>query len=178
MQLQIFVYENAFPRKAVLPLKTERKARLMIQSRYSELIQFALKNEREASKLYQKYAAIVTSNTTKKLLLEMAAMEREHEKILKNFSHKVPASSGSSPMDDVHVADFFVQIQINENSTVQDVFTFAIQAEQKAIELYSQLSNLESDSTVKKMFSDLAVQEKGHKNGLEKEYEQVFLKDF
>ena len=77
----------------------------------------------------------------------------------------------------MHVADFTVAVKINAESTLHDIYLFAIKAEEKAYLLYEKLGALEEDSSVKDLFKSLADEEREHKANLEKELEEHFTKE-
>ena len=64
-----------------------------------------------------------------------------------------------------------------EDSSIEDVYVFAMKAEQKAYELYSELAGLELEEKAKAMFAALAAEEKKHKEGLEVEYEKECMRE-
>lgn len=145
---------------------------------FEDLVQFAIEQEIDAAELYEKYAVIVKDRGTKRLLEEMAVMEREHEQRLKKFketSRDLFVRIGEVP--DMHISDYLVEKELTENSSIQDVFIFAMKAEQKAYELYSRLSIIEPDLDKLHLFEELAEEEKKHKLDLETEYENIFMKD-
>jgi rubrerythrin len=157
---------------------TQEEARLSEGSRFKDFVQFAIDNEVEAARLYEKYALVAKQASSKKLLKDMAAMERGHEARLKEFLKSGSAYfSKIGVIADLHVSDFMVASELSESSTIEEVFVFAMKAEQKANELYAKLGSLETDANVKKVFLALADEEKKHKYDLEKEYEKEFASD-
>ncbi len=145
---------------------------------FEDAIRFAIEQEIKAAELYEKYAGIVTGVGTKKMLEDMADMERGHEAKLKAFketNYDTLARIGDIP--DLHVSDYLVEKDLNENSSIQDVFIFTMKAEQKAYELYSKLAAIELDLEKTHLFEELAEEEKQHKYSLEKEYESEILQE-
>ena len=153
-------------------MKTSDKIRL------HDFIEFAIVNEQEAAGLYEKYADVCISRVQKELLERMAIMERNHEKILKNFSKGVVGSfSTRHDPTDLKITDFMVPVVLTQNSTLQDVFIFAIKAEKKAAELYETLANLEEEPKAKALLENLSCEEKIHKHDLEAEFEKTFISE-
>jgi rubrerythrin len=150
----------------------------MSTSRFQDFLDFAISNEIDAATLYEKYAAAIVSAPGKKLLTEMAAMERGHEKRLKNFKEKgVAYFSKMGVINDLHISDFMVDVTITPSSSLQEVFVFSMKAEEKAFELYSKLAEFELDDQSKALFKALASEEKKHKHDLESQYEVEFTKE-
>jgi rubrerythrin len=150
---------------------------------FEDFIKFAIGEEQAAGAMYEKYSEIVGTASTKEVLKSMAAMERGHEAKLKKILEKgrsVEDTSLPKPgtVIDMSISDFLVTPGINENSDIQDVFIFAMKAEEKASNLYTKLAALdELDTETKTLLESLAAEEKKHKLDLESEYETAFMKD-
>jgi rubrerythrin len=147
-------------------------------SRFQDFLHLAVDKEISAALLYEKYANLVSSSSSRKLLTDMALMERGHEKKLKNFLKTGSAYfSKIGVIENLYVSDFMSQPVLNESSPIEDVFVFAMKEEQKAVDMYSRLGNLETDNIVKDLFKALADEEKKHKHDLEAEYEKGFQQE-
>ena len=143
-----------------------------------EIIKFAIGEEIKAAELYEKYAAIIQDAGAKRMLEEMALMERGHERKLRNFEETgrdTLAKIGEIP--DLQISDFLVEKELTEDSSIQDVFIFAMKAEQKAFELYTKLAELEVSTGTVRLFRELAEEERKHKLDLEGEYEKEYMRD-
>ncbi len=142
---------------------------------FKDFVAFALGNEEEASEFYDSHAKKTHSAAQRILLTDMAEMERRHAAKLIAFMDDAAGTSLSttSMPHDMHIADYAVTITLTDKSTLEDVFLYSIQAEEKAYQLYSRLANLESDPEVKALFLSLAAEEQHHKKGLETEYEEA-----
>ena len=150
----------------------------MTENRFQDFIQFAIDNEIEAAQLYETNAAKVKSASAKAMLEDMAAMERGHEKKLTDFKQTGTAFfSKIGVIENMHINDYMLAPELNEESSIQDVFVFAMKAEQKACELYTKLRSLETDAHTQKLFATLADEEKKHKHDLEAEYEKEFMQE-
>ncbi|MFW5775425.1 MAG: ferritin-like domain-containing protein [Chitinivibrionales bacterium] len=148
----------------------------MADNRFKDFISFAIEKEIEAASLYEKYAEIVQSRGTRKMLLELAEMERNHERRLREVAKGNWEEFGTpQPLMDLKIADYMVSAPLGQDSTVEDAMAFAMKAEQKAYALYTKLAELETDSNTRKLFADLASEELGHKHNLESEYEQMIM---
>ena len=147
-------------------------------TRIEEIIKFAIGEESKAAELYEKYAKIIKEPGGKQLLTEMALMERGHGQKLRNFEETgsdTLAKIGDVP--DLKISDFLVEKELTEESSLQDVFIFAMKAEQKAFELYTKLAELEVSTDTVKLFRELAEEEKKHKLDLESEYEKEYMRE-
>lgn len=150
----------------------------MSNQRVADFVGFAIREEVKAAELYERYAGIVESRSARELLASMAVMERGHEMKLREFARSGKAFLQRSTADsDLHVSDFMTGETIGPDSDPQDVFVFAMKAEERAWALYSKLAGLESDPQTVELFLNLASEEKEHKRGLEKEYEQAYMRE-
>ncbi len=148
----------------------------MAESRFQDFLQLAIDLEIEAAQLYEKYAKLVKSQSAKKLLADMAVMERGHEAKLKEFVKTGSAYfSKIGVIADMHICDYMTQPELRDDTSIEDVFVFAMKEEQKACDLYSKLGALEADTAVSSLFTALAGEEKKHKRDLEVEYEKEFM---
>jgi len=143
--------------------------------RYRDFLDLAIRQEIDAAQLYERYAANARPGL-RMLLLELAFMEREHEKKLKQFAAGGRVEgAGAKPGVDMKLADYSVEITLSEQSELSDVMIFAMKAEQKAYELYRKLASLEHDISSRQLFEQLAAEEKKHKIDLENQFEQQVM---
>jgi rubrerythrin len=149
----------------------------MGSSNAEEIIQFAIEEEKKAAALYEQTAERVNDKSLAPLLKDMATMEKGHEAKLKGFLKGKVQSIGETEVQDLKIGDFLIDVELNENSSIQDVLVFAIKAEMKANELYKNLATLYDNPEEKNLFLGLANEEAGHKNELEKAYDDYVYKE-
>jgi rubrerythrin len=150
----------------------------LAENSFKDFVDLAIIKEIAAAELYEKYAERVTTASAKKLLEDMALMERGHEEKLKMFRESGSAYfSKIGVIEDLHISDYMSQPLLTDDSSIEDVLVFAIKEEQKAFELYAKLGALETDAQVKQLFGTLADEEKKHKHDLELEYDAQFMKE-
>ncbi len=150
----------------------------MSQDKLLEIVDFAIAEERKAYELYEKTAKKAgENNPVTPLLLQMAKMERGHEAKLNSFKNGVVPSLGTKEVEDLKIGDYLVDVEITEESSIQDVMIFSIKSEMKAYELYTNLSKLYEKPEEKALFENLAAEESGHKNDLEKAYDDYAYKE-
>ena len=147
-------------------------------TRIEDIILFAIEEEIKAAELYGKHAAIVKDAGAKRMLEEMALMERGHEQKLKKFKEtEIDTLAKIGEVPDLQISDFLVEKKLTEDSSVQDVFIVAMKAEQKAFQLYTRLAELEVSTDTLRLFRELAEEERKHKLDLESEYEKEYMRD-
>ena len=147
-------------------------------TRIEEIIKFAIGEEIKAAELYEKSAKVVKETGAQRMLEEMALMERGHELKLKKFEETGGDTLARiGDVADLQISDFLVEKELSEGSSIQDVFIFAMKAEQKAFELYTRLAGLEVTTDSVGLFMELAEEERKHKMDLESEYEKEYMRD-
>ena len=142
-----------------------------------DFVQFAIANEQKAVELYEKYSEIVEPDSTKGLLKFMADTERSHEARLKELYENKTGLDLDKPVE-VNLSAFEVSSKIDEKSSIYDVFNYAIEAEQKAHDLYTKLADLDFDINIKSFFGSLASDEAKHRIDLQNEYQKEFRKEY
>lgn len=144
--------------------------------RYIDFVKFAIDREREAAELYEKSAVKVQARSSRVLLTAMAEMERGHEaKLVALLATGKADFAVPGTVDNLHLSEYLVKPVLTDSSSIQDVFSFAIKAEEKAHALYARLAALEGDGDTRALFNALASEEMQHKNDLESEYERQFM---
>ncbi len=135
-----------------------------------------------AYNLYTDAAKKVKDPGSKKLLTEIAGDEKKHREYFES-ALKDPAKVMKEPKEDLKIvldlkiSDPLKQTQLSEDATYQDTLIFAAKSEQIAVDFYTALSKAYSGHPLSKMWVDFARMEQGHKLKLEKEYDDVVLKD-
>ncbi len=143
-----------------------------------ELIQFAIKKEKEAYELYSGFAKKTKNPAAKKLLEELAEEELGHKDTLENLSEPEKLFNFKiESVQDLKLSDHLVAHTIDENSDIQSVLTFAMKAEKAAFDLYTKMSEAAVDETNLSLFQQLAQMELIHKNKLESLYDDMFYTD-
>jgi len=109
---------------------------------------------------------------------ELALTENGHEAKLRRFKETGTLIVGkTSTQHDIKLSDFMVDVALGPNASLQDVFVFAMKAEDAACRMYERLAASIEGSDARGLFSTLAAQEKKHKFDLETEYEKTFMNE-
>jgi rubrerythrin len=136
--------------------------------------------ERGAQDLYTDTSSKARDPGSKQLLKELASDEAKHrayfEAALKD--PKVIGARGTSgKVMDLKISDPLREVQLSPNATYQETLIFAAKSEQTAHDFYSALAKAYSSSPIGKVWAEFADMEAGHKLRLEKEYDDVVLKE-
>ena len=140
-----------------------------------EVFDIAVKNEVEAAAIYTKMSKKTKDLVSKKMLEELAKDELEHKVILeKLFSSDDEFESNFASNEkelDIKLSDYLSEVELKVDSTMQETLIYAMKSEKKAFDLYTSLAELSSNFKVKDILINLAEIEMGHKNKLEKMYD-------
>jgi rubrerythrin len=144
-----------------------------------DALEIAISEEIKAYSLYSNLSAKVKNAGTRTMLRDLADQELGHRKLLENvvagqkfeiLGHKVSGTQKG-------IVDFLVASEPKENATPQEVMLFAIKAEEKAYNFYTDFKNHFGATELGQLFGKLAIEEQGHKSRLETEYEEHFMRD-
>jgi rubrerythrin len=142
-----------------------------------DILIFAIRREADAQKLYLMFRAMVKDPGAKALLKDLADYELGHKKLLENAlkGGKIGSMRVKRKVADLHLGDYMVAGEVGPDSSPQDVMLFAIKKEQEAHDIYHMLLGSYEETELGELFSRLAKEELGHKETLEREYEEHFL---
>ena len=142
----------------------------MTPEEYKGIISEAINNEVEAYTFYQTVSEKVTDANLKKLFGELAGEEKGHREYQQKLLSRDITSLGFSSTKDYKVGDTLPTPPLTPDMKPIDGLVVAIKKELAAMQMYSQLANASDDAEVKKLFTELAAMERGHKTRLEDIY--------
>ncbi len=142
----------------------------MTPEEYKGIISEAINNEVEAYTFYQTVSEKVTDANLKKLFGELAGEEKGHREYLQKLLSRDITSLGFSSTKDYKVGDSIPTPPLTPDMKPVDGLVVAIKKELAAMQMYTQLANASDDAEVKKLFTELATMERGHKTRLEDIY--------
>jgi rubrerythrin len=140
--------------------------------KFNEVIDFAIKMEKDAVKFYLDLKSLVSLKEAKELLLALEEMEKVHIDILENFRTCYKKKNEFFKPKFVDISESEIEIKISDEVNIQDILAAAINREEKAYKLYMNLSNQSTGEDAKKLFLRLANEEARHKLLLEEIYEE------
>ncbi len=148
------------------------------QSIYSEIIEFAINKEQEAVDFYSDLAGRTQSPSGKIMLNELADMERGHKTKLQKLDQAYFSGQSLKPPQDLKISDYLVDVELQPDSSYQDILLCAAKRERAAFDLYSDLARLyASVPDLQKIFQVLSQEEATHKLRLEREYDDNVYKE-
>jgi rubrerythrin len=144
---------------------------------FEDVVDFAIKNEIEANRMYLDLANNTTISAMKEVFEGFAKEEAGHKAKLE----AIKTGSTTLPLDtniqDLKIGDFLVDVKPDPDMSYQDVLVFAMKKEKEAFKLYTTLADFTDDPTLKETFLALAQEEAKHKLRFEIEYDDNILTD-
>jgi rubrerythrin len=155
----------------------KRSKEMNAENTVEKLIDFAIDNEIKAFELYSGMSQKVDSPAAKKMLDELAKEEAGHKSQLEAYKGTHLDKFDFQKVQDLKLSDHLVASEPKENSSIQDLFVFAMKKEKEAADLYDGLSQATDDAETKTVFEKLRAFEMGHKNKLERLYDEEYLQE-
>ena len=156
-------------------LKQKGRIGLMDFSSIDDILDFAIEKEIEAAQFYQDIAEKEEFRDKKDMMLDFAAEERKHQKLLED----VKSGKLGDQLDDYKFkwitdlkrSNYVVDIEYHPGMGYSDLLLMAMKREEKSLALYNDmLPNAQSDDQ-KKALKMLCQEEAKHKLALEKMFD-------
>jgi len=139
-----------------------------------DIIAFAIGREIEAADGYGALAAQASTPGLRDFLLELKGEEENHRRLLETMTFGRQGES-AAPVEDMGLSDALADVPLTPDMTFQELLIFSARKEKKAAELYAGLAGRPEAAAYRKIFEQLAGQERSHKAKLEAEYEKYVL---
>ena len=137
---------------------------------YKKILSLAINREVESYTFYRGIADVVKDANLKKIFTELAGDEVKHRETLQGFMAMPPKSLKFDASRDYKVAESVKTPDLSPNLKPIDGLVIAIKKELEAMQMYTQLATRSTDAETKKIFTELATMERGHKSRLEDIY--------
>jgi rubrerythrin len=135
-----------------------------------KIISTAIDREIEAYTFYRTISDKVKDAALKKLFGELAGEEKQHREFLQGMLSKDVAKMHFDAKKDYKVANAMPSPPLSADMKPLDGLVVAIKKELEAMQMYTQLAGLSTDTEQKFLFTQLANMESGHKARLEDLY--------
>ncbi len=138
-----------------------------------DVFEYAIGKEKEAVKFYDELSKIKSYNTASETFANFANEEKKHVKLFEDLlNDKTKAEAYTfKKIEDLKISDYMVEIQYEPGMTYNDLLKLAMKREEKSYKFYSSNADKFDDASITKSFQILAQEELGHKNILEKLYD-------
>jgi len=135
-----------------------------------KIISTAIDREVEAYTFYRSVADKVKDKALKSLFAELAGEEKKHREFLQGMLTKDVSKMKFDASHDYKVADTLPSPALTMEMKPIEGIVVAIKKELEAMQMYSQLATLATDTETQLLFSQLANMERSHKARLEDLY--------
>ena len=141
------------------------------------VLDFAIKNEQDASDFYTELASKMEKAHMKQAFESFAAEERGHKAKLESVKKGKMAKLTKAKVLDLKIGDYLVEQKASASMDYQSALILAMKQEKAAFRLYSDLAATADDAGTRELFLGLAQEEAKHKLRFEIAYDEDFLRD-
>ena len=151
----------------------------MSEQNWKAIIEAAVKVEEQSIALYTMALENAKYPSSKVFLKELVEEERHHkeklEAIMKDKSKISALGSGGGAVQDLKIVDMLEDTPLSEGADYEAILVYAAKREKSTYDYYRTLALGLRGTAMGELFSKLAQEELGHKNKLEKEYDDCVL---
>lgn len=148
----------------------------MSKNTAEEILNYAIEREQEAHDFYMDLAKKIERPGMKELLVQFANEELGHRRKLESVkSGKRLLQPSSTPVLDLKIADYTVDVDPKGDLDYQKALILAMKREKASFRLYSDIAKATSDKDMRETFLALAQEEAKHKLRFEIDYDEVIL---
>ena len=140
----------------------------MNPDRFDSIMAESIEAEIESRDFYKAAAQRVADPGVKAIFEGLARDEEEHRNLLETFRFNPEAKVAFERVQDFGVSEELDFPKLSLKMTPKEAFQLAIKKEQMAMQTYQALADTVSDAEVKRVLTELAEMERGHKAALEK----------
>ena len=141
------------------------------------VLDFAIKNEQDASDFYTELASKMEKPYMKQAFESFAAEERGHKAKLESVKKGNIAKLAKTKVLDLKIGDYLVEQKPSATMDYQSALILAMKQEKAAFRLYTDLAASTDDANIRELFLGLAQEEAKHKLRFEVEYDDDFLRE-
>lgn len=142
-----------------------------------DVIDFAIEKEQESADFYADLAESAENEAISKEILRIRDEEIKHRDWLKTNPISFLSNAEPKKINDLNLAQYIMPIKPSSNMTFQDVIGIAMQRETMSMHLYTQLSSMVSDPTIRQALLNLSAEEGKHKFYFESLWDRYVLSE-
>jgi rubrerythrin len=143
-----------------------------------EILDFAIKDEIRASKLYADLATRSRNKEIKRVFEQFSLEELGHKKKLERMRFSDVVAVPDDKIQDLKIGDYLVEVSTSRDDlSYQDALIIAMKEEKAAFKLYSDLAERTDNDQARDVFLMLAQEEARHKLRFEIEYDDYILSE-
>jgi len=148
----------------------------MEEKQFKEMIQFAIGREIDAINFYNQANKMVKHSGTKELFSDFMKQEEGHKKKLEGVLAGKVNVAKIEKVPNLKISDYMVDGELRPDISYADILRIAMKREERSVKLYTDLKERNQDTTLNNLFTFLIQEESKHKYSLEKIYDDEVLK--
>lgn len=135
------------------------------------ILEFAIEEEERAADMYLGLALESKREDSRLTYEDLAREEKKHRQILEEMRdrHEFPVREGGA--ETLGVVKSKVTVAARPDLDYPEILVFAMQQEEKAIEMYEAMAGAAADKALKQAIEAIAGEERQHKLRLQAEYD-------
>jgi rubrerythrin len=134
---------------------------------FDRIMQQSIAAEIAARDFYRQAAERIADPAARDVFLSLSADEEKHREILETFRFNPEARVTFEKVTDYQVAEGEQVPDLSFDMSPAEALQVAIKKEQAAMELYQSFADQCDDVEIRKLYSELAAMERGHKVRIE-----------
>ena len=138
-----------------------------------EILDFAIKEEKEAADFYMELAGKMDKPWMKEVLEDFSAEERGHMQELLSVKTGQRLLPAAEKVMDLKIADYLVDVEPSGEMGYQEALILAMKKEKAAFKLYTDLAAAANEEDIKQSLLARAQDEARHKLRFEIEYDNL-----
>ena len=151
----------------------------MPEQNWKKIIEAAVKVEEQSIVLYSMALENAKYPSSRVFLKQLVAEEEGHktklEEIINDQTKISELGSNSSIVQDLKIVDMLIDTPLSNDADYETILVYAAKREKSSYDYYKTLAMGMKGTKMGEAFSKLAREELGHKNKLEKEYDDCIL---
>lgn len=142
----------------------------MNASKFTEILELAVKNEEEAFEFYRKASKKITDPSLKSLFEELADEESGHKSLLLGYIDDSMKTLKFKDSADYKISETLPLPKLSAEMKYTDAIVLAMKKEEEAMDMYNQFAEASTEKAQRDTFLELSKMEKNHKKRLEDIY--------
>jgi len=163
-----------------ITLEQEKRAN-MPKLTIEKILETAIEIEEQSQALYTTAQGKAKNPSSKKFLKGLAQEELKHEEklhaMMKNKAKLAELGKHERKVQDLKIVDYMEDTSLSADADYATILIYAAKREKSTFEYYNSLAKGLESTDAGAVFSKLAQEELAHKNKLETEYDEYFLKE-
>ena len=158
--------------------QTVQRRHILSELKWNKIIEAAVKVEEQSIALYSMALENAKYPSSKVFLKELLDEEKGHKMKLEaimNNPTKITELGSQNKVQDLKIIDTLKDTPLSNDADYESILVYAAKRERSTYEYYNILALGLKGTKTGEVFSKLAQEELGHKNKLEKEYDDCIL---